>query len=80
VKISFVGTILREGCLMLDHSTMSLFPKSNHFLRRSIWRSNVPLRVALLGKILTTVNLRKQHIIVVNWCCMCKMSGKFDHL
>jgi hypothetical protein len=26
-------------------------------------------------------NLRKHHIIVIDWCCMCKKSGKIlDHL
>jgi hypothetical protein len=25
------------------------------------------------------VNLRKRHTIVVDWCCMCKSSGKTVH-
>lgn len=47
----------------------------------------VPLKVsfftwlAALGKILTIDNLRKQRVIVVDWCCMWKKSGEFvDHL
>jgi hypothetical protein len=29
-----------------------------------------------LGKILIMDNLRKRHIIVVDWFCMCKKSGE----
>jgi hypothetical protein len=32
--------------------------------------------MALGKKILTLENLRKRHIIVVDWCCICKKSGK----
>lgn len=36
---------------------------------------------ATLGKILMTDNLRKQCIIVMDWCCTCKKSGEsMDHL
>jgi hypothetical protein len=36
---------------------------------------------AALGKILTTNNLRKWHVIVVDWCCICKKSEELvDHL
>jgi hypothetical protein len=31
---------------------------------------------AALGKILTMNNLRKRHIIMVDWCCLCKKSGE----
>ena len=35
---------------------------------------------AAIGKILIMDNLRKQHIIVVDLCCMCKRSGEYvDH-
>jgi hypothetical protein len=35
---------------------------------------------AVIGKILIMDNLRKQHIIVVDLCCMCKRSGEYvDH-
>ena len=30
----------------------------------------------VLGKILTMDNLRKKNIIVTEWCCICKKSGK----
>jgi hypothetical protein len=30
---------------------------------------------AALGKILTMDNMRKQHVIVVDRCCMCKRNG-----
>jgi hypothetical protein len=48
----------------------------------SIWRVKTPAQVvffvwtAALEKILTIDNLRKQHIMVVKWCCLCKKSGK----
>ena len=36
---------------------------------------------AALGKILTTDNLRKKRIIIVDWCCMCKGGGEaVNHL
>lgn len=36
---------------------------------------------ATLRKILTMNNLRKRHIIIVDWCCMFKKSGESnDHL
>jgi hypothetical protein len=30
----------------------------------------------VLGKILTTDNLRKIKVIILDWCCMCKSSGE----
>jgi hypothetical protein len=58
-----------------------------HFPWKSIWQTKVPLRAAFfawlaaLGKILTMDNLRKRHVIVVDWCCMCKRDGEsVDHL
>jgi hypothetical protein len=34
-----------------------------------------------LGKILTHYNFRRRHIVVVEWCCMCKKNGEsIDHL
>jgi hypothetical protein len=34
-----------------------------------------------LGKILTHANLRKKNVVVIEWCCMCKKSGKsIEHL
>ena len=46
------------------------------FPQRSIWRNKAPLRVvffawlAALEKILIVDNLRKWHVIVVDWCCI----------
>ena len=47
----------------------------------------VPPRVAFfswtasLGKILTTDNLQKRHIVVLEWCYLCKRCGEsVDHL
>jgi hypothetical protein len=64
---------------MIDLSTMSLsLTMILFFLGRVFGGVKVPLRVtffawsATLGKILTMDNLRKQYVIVVNWCCMCK--------
>ena len=45
---------------------------------RMVWQLKAPTRVAFfswstsLGKILTTDNLRKRHILVLDWCYMCK--------
>lgn len=32
--------------------------------------------MAILGKILTLDNLRKMNIIVMEWCCLCKICGE----
>jgi hypothetical protein len=31
---------------------------------------------AALGKILTIDNLQRRHILIVDWCCMCKSHGE----
>jgi hypothetical protein len=31
---------------------------------------------AAMDRILTMENLRKRHVIVLDWCCMCKESGE----
>jgi hypothetical protein len=66
---------------MLIVSTSFMFPW------KSIWKVKALLRVVFfvwmvaLGKILTLDNLRKRNIIVVDWYCMYKKSGKsIDHL
>ena len=49
---------------------------------KSIWKTKAPPRVAFfvwaagLGRILTIDNLRRRHIVVLDWCCMCKKSGE----
>jgi hypothetical protein len=36
---------------------------------------------AAMGRILTTDNLRRRRVIVMDWCCMCKEIGEFiSHL
>jgi hypothetical protein len=54
---------------------------------KNIWKAKVPPRVAFfswtttLGKILTADNLRRCGIILVSWCCMCKVDAEsVDHL
>jgi hypothetical protein len=45
---------------------------------KRIWKTKAPPRVAFfvwtaaLGRILTTDNLRRRCVIVLNWCCLCK--------
>ena len=54
---------------------------------KSIWWAKVPPCVAFftwtasLSKVLTKDNLRRRNIILVSWCCMCKVDGEsVDHL
>jgi endonuclease/exonuclease/phosphatase family metal-dependent hydrolase len=54
---------------------------------KSIWKVKVPPRIAFfswtaaLGNLLTIDNLRKRHLIIIDWCCLCKQSGEsVDHL
>jgi hypothetical protein len=54
---------------------------------KRIWKTNAPPRVAFfvwvaaLGRILTTDNLRRRHVMVLDWCCMCKENGEsISHL
>ncbi len=54
---------------------------------KSIWKAKVPPWVAFfswtaaLGRILTAENLRRRRVIIVSWCCLCKMDGEsVDHL
>jgi len=60
---------------------------SSNFPWKSVWRTQAPSRAAFfvwttaLGKILTLDNFRKQHVIVINGCYMCKKTGEsVDHL
>ena len=52
------------------------------FSWKIIWKTKVPSRIAFfswtaaLGKLLTIHNLRKRHLIIVDWCCMCKQNGE----
>lgn len=53
---------------------------------KSLQKPKVPTKVVVflwivaLGRILTVDNLRKLWVIVIDWCCMCKMAGETtDH-
>uniref|UniRef100_A0A2N9J5R7 Reverse transcriptase domain-containing protein n=1 Tax=Fagus sylvatica TaxID=28930 RepID=A0A2N9J5R7_FAGSY len=47
---------------------------------KNIWNPKVPTRVAffvwtvVMDRILTTENLRRRKVIILDWCCMCKNS------
>ena len=66
----------------------SFYPSTSlSFPWRMIWQSKVPPRVAFfswfasLGKIITTDNLRKRCVLVLDWCYMCKRCGEsVDHI
>ena len=72
VLIRFVGS--QQG-VEVSRLEDSIFPW------RMTWQSKVPPRVAFfscsasLGKILTTYNLCKRHVLVLDWCYMCKNCG-----
>ena len=62
-------------------------PPNPQFPWKRLWRNKAPPKAlfftwtAALGKILTTDNLRKRRIIILDWCCMCKKAGEtVDHL
>jgi hypothetical protein len=65
-----------------------LLPTAGHLGPwKRIWKTGAPPRVAFfvwaaaLGRILTIDNLRRRHVIVLDWCCMCKESGEsISHL
>lgn len=69
VKTNFVGYIPREFLMFRSYY--------DALVSHCICRNKVPMRVtfffwpAALGKIFTIDNLRKQHVIVIDWCCMC---------
>ena len=65
----------------LSHSRVISFPW------KLVWQLKVPPWVAFfswtaaLGKILTIDNLQKRHLVVLEWCFMCKRCGEsVDHL
>ena len=62
-------------------------PSRSFFPWKSIWKAKVPNRVAFftwttaLERILTVDNLRKRRVIIIDWCCMCKVQGEtVNHL
>ena len=79
--------IARSRGFKVSSFYLSFYPPSLSFPWRLVWHSKVPPRVAFfswsasLGKILTTDNLRKRRIVVLDWCYMCKRCGEsVDHL
>ena len=66
---------------VLHSPTQPLFPW------RTVWKSWVPSKVAFfvwtaaLDKILTTDNLRERGVIIMDWCCHCRLAGEsISHL
>jgi hypothetical protein len=65
-----------------------ILPQSGFTLPwKSIWKSKAPPRVAFfvwtaaLGRILTTDNLRRRRMIVLDYCWLCKSNGEsISHL
>jgi hypothetical protein len=58
--------ILEESCLKFNEGSS----QGSFF----VW-------VAAMGRIISIDNLRKQRVLVVDWCFMCKRSGEsIDHL
>jgi hypothetical protein len=55
---------------------------NSSFPWKSIWRAKSPLRLAFFTwttsfeKILTLGNLHMCHILVIDWCYMCKKNGE----
>ena len=79
--------LARSGGFEIGGFYLFFYPYTRSFPWRLVWQSKVPPRAAFfswlasLGKILTTDNLCKRHIIVLYWCYMCKRCGKsLDHL
>ena len=49
--------------------------------KKWILNCNFLVWTAALGKVLTTDNLRKRRLTLLDWCCMCKANGEsIDHL
>ena len=80
VLIRFVGNL--QGIEVRGYYNSFYPPTFVSFPWRMIWQSKVPPRVAFfswfasLGKILTTDNLRKRRVMVLDWCYMCKKWGE----
>uniref|UniRef100_A0A2N9GJ71 Reverse transcriptase zinc-binding domain-containing protein n=1 Tax=Fagus sylvatica TaxID=28930 RepID=A0A2N9GJ71_FAGSY len=75
-----------KGFTVKDYYSCLCTSPSVFFPWKIIWKAKVPPRIAFfswtaaLGKLLTIDNLRKHHLIIVDWCCLCKQSGQVLHL
>jgi hypothetical protein len=85
-KLVWIPSLV-EGFQVRSYYQVLSSSRNGDFPWKIIWKSKVPPRVAFfswtaaLGKILTVDNLRKRHIVLVSWCCMCKADGEsVDHL
>lgn len=54
---------------------------------KPLWKLKVPTKVNFflwtkeLGRVLTTDNLQRFQVVVIEWCCVCKKDGEIiDHL
>uniref|UniRef100_A0A2N9F4D5 Reverse transcriptase zinc-binding domain-containing protein n=1 Tax=Fagus sylvatica TaxID=28930 RepID=A0A2N9F4D5_FAGSY len=72
-----------SGAFQVKAYYKALLPTAGHVIPwKSIWKTRAPPRVAFfvwaaaLGRILTIDNLRKRHVIVIDWCYMCKGCGE----
>jgi hypothetical protein len=78
---------LKDGFQVKSYYNL-LLPFAGHLGPwKRIQKTGAPPRVAFfvwaaaLGRILTIDNLRRRHVIVIDWCCMCKASGEsISHL
>jgi hypothetical protein len=74
-KICWIPSKRKSFEVKFHYQILSTLVQST-FPWKSIWKVKVPPRVAFfvwtetLEKILTLDNLRKRHIIVMEWCCM----------
>jgi hypothetical protein len=80
--------LAKNKCFTLSSYYKALSGTSHvSFPSKIIWKSRAPPRVAFfvwtaaLGKIMTIDNLQKRHVLIMDWCCMCKKGGEIvDHL
>ena len=76
-----------KGFLVRDYYRILVGTTSSGFPWKTIWKQKIPSRVAFfvwtvaLRKCLTTDNLRKRKMWILNWCYMCKRNGELvDYL
>ena len=70
------GTLPPKGSLRYDPTTLFWFSLLALISPGEVWNSKVPSRVAFfiwiaaLRRILTTDNLQRRRIIILDWCCI----------